>query len=119
MFELLAVPQRGILYVQMGTEDLNLKICRITRFVHNIVAQTGYWVGPHPYTCGRRTVQFQQVYTVCLSWTTVVMLHKLFFIVGLNDGSVCACRNMLPLHALRKCRKVGEFCLFTFITQHS
>jgi hypothetical protein len=41
VFELLAVPQRGIPYVQMGPEDLNPKIFRITLSVDNVVAQTG------------------------------------------------------------------------------
>jgi len=42
MFELLAIPQRGIPYAQKDPEDFNLKICSITRFVDNVVARTGY-----------------------------------------------------------------------------
>jgi len=41
VFELLAVPQRGVPYVQMGPEDLNPKIFRITRSVDKVVAETG------------------------------------------------------------------------------
>ena len=126
MFELLAVPQRGIPYVQVGPKDLNLKMFGITGVVDMVVAQTGYWTAPHPFTWGRRPVQFQQVYAVCLSWTTVVMLNKCFFVVGLNNESVCAWRSMLALHALRKCRRscrdlfVYLYCTAQYSTaQHS